>query len=551
MGLDHFFAAKRSTAIAELHQERTDGRGTPAPRSTGRRRDTGRRRELRTTARRWAPGLPALLTLGVMLWQIQVPSFWRDEAATLSATQRSIPDLFRLLGNQDAVHGAYYTLMWSVVRLGGSGELAARLPSALAMAAAAGLVTALGRQLVSLRAGLAAGLVFAVLPPVSWFGQDARPFAMETALACAASYLFVRVLDASGRPRRWLAAYGLALVMLGLANLFGLLLVAAHALTLAAAHRDRGWWLARGWATAVAAAGAVMLPFAWLGWTERRQIQWLQTAGVPAPVTLERLLGSIPLAPVMILITMCAIAVSALGGRARFRADWPLRLPALCLPWLLLPPAILLGVSQLYPVYTFRYVVFCTPATALLLGPGLAAVCRAAACAGLVLIVLVGPPAHLAEPGPAAPPTGLRQLEQILSVQQRPGDVLVYPGDGGLRTGAAAYPYGLATLPDIALGQTPARSASGGGINVPIARIRDRLTGARRVWVPEIARSRPSTPVPALAGLPFRLISTWALGDNVWLTLYARPDPSAGIPAAPSPAARAAGRHPVAALCCP
>jgi hypothetical protein len=35
-----------------------------------------------------------------------------------------------------ARHGAYHVLMWAVVRLGGAGELATRLPSALAMAAA-------------------------------------------------------------------------------------------------------------------------------------------------------------------------------------------------------------------------------------------------------------------------------------------------------------------------------------------------------------------------------------------------------------------------------
>ena len=517
MGLDHFRAPQRSAAIAGLYPAGTCQRRPHTPRRTG------WHRQLRVAARRWAPGLPALITLAVMLWQIRVPSFWRDEAATLSATQRSFPDLLRLLGNQDAVHGTYYALMWVVVRLGGSGELTARLPSALAMAVAASMVTALGRRLVSLRAGLAAGLVFAVLPPVSWFGQDARPFAAETALACVASYLFVRVLGAGkSRRRRWLGGYGLTLVTLGLANLFGLLLIAAHAVTLATAHRDRGRWLARGWLVTVAAAGTVLLPFIWLSWSERRQIQWLQTAGVPAPVTLERLLGSIPLAPVMILITMCAIAVSALGGRARFRADWPLRLPALCLPWLLLPPAILLGVSQLYPVYTFRYVVFCTPATALLVGAGLAAAGRATACAGLVLIVLLGLPAQLPERGPVGHGDGLRQLDQILSVQERPGDVLVYPGDGGLRTFAAAYPFGLATLPDVALGRTPARSASIGGINAPIARTQARLAGAARVWVPEMLGSRPSAPVPALRGLPFQLVSTWALGDNIWLALYAR-----------------------------
>ena len=152
------------------------------------------------------------------------------------------------MGHQDAVHGAYYVLMWAVVRLAGSGELATRLPSALAMAAAAGVVAMLGRRLVSPRAGLAAGLVFAAMPPVSWFGQDARPFAMETALACVASYLFIRVVNAGGsRRRRWLAAYAAALLLTGLANLFGLLLIAAHGVTLAAGHRRPGPGPGRPW----------------------------------------------------------------------------------------------------------------------------------------------------------------------------------------------------------------------------------------------------------------------------------------------------------------
>ncbi len=34
-----------------------------------------------------------------------------------------------MLGHVDAVHGAYYLLMWLEVRLAGHGELALRLPS--------------------------------------------------------------------------------------------------------------------------------------------------------------------------------------------------------------------------------------------------------------------------------------------------------------------------------------------------------------------------------------------------------------------------------------
>ena len=40
-----------------------------------------------------------------------VPSIWYDEAATITATTRSWPELWRMLGTVDAVHGLYYLLM--------------------------------------------------------------------------------------------------------------------------------------------------------------------------------------------------------------------------------------------------------------------------------------------------------------------------------------------------------------------------------------------------------------------------------------------------------
>ena len=153
-------------------------------------------------------GAPPVATFLIMMWGITGASYWRDEAATLSAVQRSLGDLLRMLGNIDAVHGAYYLLIWAFVRVGGAGELVTRLPSAVAMAAAAAAVAALGRRLVSPRAGLASGLVFAILPPVSMYGQDARPYAIVVMLAAVASYLLVRAMAAdSGRRGRWLAGY--------------------------------------------------------------------------------------------------------------------------------------------------------------------------------------------------------------------------------------------------------------------------------------------------------------------------------------------------------
>src|ERR1700727_3057965 len=116
----------------------------------------------------WMRAVPPAATLALMLWRITTPSYWRGEGATLEAGGPPFGALIRMLGHTDAVHGAYYMIIWVVVRLGGSGEFSTRLPSALAMAAAAAGVAGIGRRLVSPRAGLFAGLVFAAPAEVSW-----------------------------------------------------------------------------------------------------------------------------------------------------------------------------------------------------------------------------------------------------------------------------------------------------------------------------------------------------------------------------------------------
>jgi len=102
--------------------------------------------------------------------------------------------------------------MWPLVHLAGSGEFVVRLPSAIAVAVAAGAVAAIGRRLISPWAGLAAGLLFAVLPAVSRYAQEARSYAVVTALATIASYLLLRTLQAApGERRRWIVGYGVSL----------------------------------------------------------------------------------------------------------------------------------------------------------------------------------------------------------------------------------------------------------------------------------------------------------------------------------------------------
>lgn len=322
--------------------------------------------------------LPSALTLAVAQWGISSASFWRDEAATLSATRRSFPDLLRMLGNTDAVHGAYYIGMWPVVHTFGISELAVRLPSALAMALAALCTSAIARRLVSRRAGLLAGLAFAALPMVSRYAQEARPYALATAMAALASYLLVRALE---QPRpRWLAGYGLSIAALGLVNLFGLLLIAAHAIAVIQARSSGGVRLrtrAVRWLVAAGCGCAATAPLAVLAWRQRGQLSWLRKpAWADLYASATALAGTTPSLVILGVVAVAGAAGALYLARRRGPAGkagpvWS-RLFWLGAAWLVLPGAILFAVSSAIPVFLFRYLVFCLPAVALLAAAGLA-----------------------------------------------------------------------------------------------------------------------------------------------------------------------------------
>ena len=470
----------------------------------------------------WLPLIPAALTLLIGLLEIQRPSFTRDETATLAAVHRSFPQLVRMLGTVDVVHGAYYALIWVVVRAGGSSELALRLPSAVALAVTAALVTALGGRLVSSRAGLAAGLVFAVLPPVSWFAETAREGALVAALGTLASYCLVRALQAEAARRRWITGYGVSLAFLGLANLFALLIVLAHAFTLAVLRRRHrvGRGLILGWLIAAVAALIVVSPVAVAGYGQLHQIRWLKPPGLGQVLSVQRIIGP----SVLFLLTVVVCLAGLVAGRSRLGRYWPAGLLALGLPWLILPPVILLLASVVHPVYTYRYIVYCIPAAALLIGAAVAALGRYAGPVALVLIVVAGLNAQVAERYPDGHGINIRAADRVVARHAVPGDALLNisaqngPGRGsGERTLEGAYPYGLARLHDISRSVSAQQSATLGGTYAPAALIRQRLARVRRLWVVEWNTPKP---VLILHGLGFTLVHSWEIKGHLWLRLF-------------------------------
>jgi mannosyltransferase len=502
----------------------------------------------------WMRLAPPLVTLVVMLWGLTGSSYWRDESATLAAVQRPFGQLLRMLGHVDAVHGAYYVIMWPLAKVAGTSEVVMRLPSAIAMVAAAALVAALARRLVSPAAGLASGLVFAVIPAVSLYAEDARSYAMVTALAAGASYLLVRLIYATEGRRGWTVGYGLCLAALAWLNFFALLLLAAHAVTVAllclrraSQGADRRAWLplAVSWLAAAAGAVAVTSPIILLAWTERTQLAWLSTPSASSLGGLAQLIGS-GLMPLMAaLIVAGGVLASALAGPATLRRRWPPMLVVLAVTWLVVPPALLVGVSRFTPLYTFRYVLFCTPAAALLIGTGLAALGQAVAAAfrpapdadpaapararndvliafgwatgaaALLIFALFG----LSQQGVYRSPTGhqddIRGADRIVAANMLPGDAVIYdtPADENLR---AAYPNGMAKLSDIAQYRTPIQSGTLSGTTLPTAVVRQRIANVSRLWVIEVHQH---VRLPLLQGLSLRQLRYWHHG-NLWMFLY-------------------------------
>ncbi|MBW8711327.1 MAG: hypothetical protein JF631_09845, partial [Mycobacterium sp.] len=103
------------------------------------------------------------------------PSFWYDEAATISASySRSLPQLWQMLSNVDAVHGLYYLLMHGWFQIFPPTEFWSRAPSGLAVAGAAAGLVVLGRQFSSRTVAVSSGVVCALLPRSTWAGIEAR-----------------------------------------------------------------------------------------------------------------------------------------------------------------------------------------------------------------------------------------------------------------------------------------------------------------------------------------------------------------------------------------
>ncbi|MET8825137.1 glycosyltransferase family 39 protein [Streptomyces sp. NPDC004610] len=416
--------------------------------------------------------VPAAVSLALGLWGVRRGgTLWRDEAVTYDMARRALPDLWGTLGGADAVHGLYYLLMHALFRLTGDSDplLVMRLPSVLATAVACGTLALLGLRLAGPRTGLAAGLTFALLPPVQRYAQEGRSYALVCALVIGATYLLARAA-ATGSRRTW-AGYAAVLLTACLLHEFAVLVLLAHAVAVPARAR-------RAWLTAALPVCALLTPLVLLSVGQSEQVAWI---------------GGIEGGAVAGFAGMSAVGVLCAALLRRGRPS-PGGLPALSLALLVVPPSVLLLASLAKPLYVDRYVLYSQAGAALLIGAVLGrARPRVLLVAGAAVLALVPYSLHLRTPDSRL--DDVTAISDTLRAAGRNADGVLYL-PGRRRVWTLADPSSVAGLRDLALASGPAASRTLYGTETDPATLRARLLATPRVLAVSDPQGQPLDQTP-------------------------------------------------------
>jgi mannosyltransferase len=501
------------------------------------------------------PGVLGLISGG---YHVGRPPIWGDEGVTKAMSARSVSQLLATMPHDDIVHGAYYLVVHVVETVAGSSApTVLRAPSVVAMAVAAAFTALIARRLATIAGspypavtGLAAGALFALLPTVIRYAQEARSYAIVTMLAAITTYLLLKAIEDGGR---WWIGYGVAAALTGLFNIFGLLILIAHGVTLLIAApalpgltgRRPAGVLAR-WVLAGIVAVVVLIPIVAFAYSQRTAISWMTGHVVirSAAVNLARdWAGPQKLFWPVVGLTVFGVVADAVTWRRGRPTVTP---GSVALPWLVLPTAVLLVASQVHPVYDGRYVEYCLPALAILVAWGLTWLARLVAAAIpplgraglawlgwlpaaaiLVLLVIALIPADAKVSLPSSRPDNLAGDSQIVAANAKPGDIVFFI-PMSYRPIEVEYPAQWRGVRDIAQAQSPVASDTLYGTNVSPAELLKRFTDVTRVWVytqpayaayMDTARATPVDKEEMSLVARMKLVRRWVDGDKM-LMLY-------------------------------
>jgi mannosyltransferase len=403
------------------------------------------------------------------------PLSW-DEAVTLDAAERRLSQLVAMVQHTDAPLGFYYACMHVWIRLGdlaGIGGSAGwmRLPSALAAIAAVGILVTLVAGWFGRRVAIVSGVLLAVHPLLTFYAQDARPYALVTCSFLAATWLLQRAIARPDAVR--LAAYAVVATLTIYLHLFAAYAFVTHLFLVGRSRRRLGRWAVV--AVAVAAAVAPLVV------TARRETGELSWIGPPTAsqvgAVLIHLLGGVWLAALL-------VALAGLG-LARSR-PWRATTTAVLL-WAIVPIAGLVVVDVLVlPDLVARYGLVTIPAAVTL--AALAVRRRGPVAAGAVAVAVA-----LAAVTSGVQASRPYKYEDYRAADDTMGD-LARPGAGvvflpeSMRVGFEAYRNlepDIDQVRDLALapGGAPLQTDLIGGVDQPPSRMAGLIAGTPQIFV--------------------------------------------------------------------
>jgi mannosyltransferase len=462
------------------------------------------------------------MMLGFGLIQAGRPGLSWDEVTSAEVSQRTVPQIWELAQNVDAVFAPYYVFLHFWSALVGASEVQLRLPSIIAMAAGVAVAAELGRRLFTPMIGLITGIILAVLPNTSRYAAEARPYAFACFFSILALLLLVGAVRRGG-PYRW-AGYGLSVLLLGLFHLVALTTLVAHAVLVGLfVWRTRRRRTAVVWAGTVLAALLPLLPFAVLGMRqEDTQLHWVQ------PITfggIRGMPGQIVGSPEAAWLLIGLVVL----------ASWrPLRRLAPMAALVAGPLSVLALVSALIsPMWVARYLLVVLAPLAMLAAVALAGGRdgwnRFGAVRIVAVLLLLGAvviPAQRAVRSPTAKNgPDYRAAAHIVGERRLPGDVVVYPPRSrAIRAGMDYYLDRLPDRPADPLVRVPS-AETGRLIAEEYPDDTVHLSGAPRIWlVLGAERDDPITARPTLRrflGAEYRRVGIWQ-PERATVALYER-----------------------------
>jgi 4-amino-4-deoxy-L-arabinose transferase-like glycosyltransferase len=138
-----------------------------------------------------------LLGIGIVaFWLPRLPgSFWVDETTTAWTVDASFGRMIDRVLEFQSMAPTYFVVAWLAHLVGGTNEIALRIPSLVSMVAATYLLYRLGRRLFDAETGLIAAIVLATWNSGAHLATDARPYALGVLAFIGATLCLVRWLD--------------------------------------------------------------------------------------------------------------------------------------------------------------------------------------------------------------------------------------------------------------------------------------------------------------------------------------------------------------------